>query len=79
MPTVKHRVLVGLAILGTVKRPEELRIYADQDEHNIVHVLWRLQKQSLVTFKTDKRGKREGLTNVKLTPRGKGYLATHRG
>lgn len=78
MSTIKHRILMGIAVLGTVKRPEELHPYAEADEHNIVHILWRLQKQGLTTHKTDKRGKREGLTNVRLTPQGEQYVATHR-
>lgn len=70
--TVKDRIILGIAH-STVERPRELQQAAETDEHNVVHALYRLEKEGLTEFKVRKSKHSPGrnLTSIKLTARGR--------
>lgn len=75
MPTIKDRLLIGIADQGRVKRARDLQLPVGSDEHNIIHVLYALNKQGLIAFRLDKRGSTQEPQRIKLTPRGAEYVA----
>lgn len=70
--SIKHRLILAIG-LNVVERPRNLSRDAGADEHNVVHVLYRLQKQRLIEYKTRKNQFAPGtnLTRIQLTPKGK--------
>lgn len=66
----KRRILRAIAKRGTVDNPKDIvtEVGLGAGVHSIVHQLWRLQKQGLVTFRETKH--RRILRNIRLTPRG---------
>lgn len=69
--TVKDKVLIGIARHGTVTSPKQLTVDAETDIHNISHILWRLQKDGLITFREVKSPPVSIPTKIRLTPAGK--------
>lgn len=72
MTSIKHRLILGIG-LQVIERPRQLQLDAHADEHNVVHVLYNLQKQGLVEFKTRRSIHSPGinLTHIRLTPKGR--------
>ena len=68
----KHRILVAIKRRGTVENTLDIvtEVGLGAGVHNIVHQLWRLQKQGLVEFRERKMGKAVVLTRIRLTIRG---------
>lgn len=75
MASVKHRIIAAIGD-GTIERPRELQRASGTDEHSVVHVLYALQKDGLVSFKKKKSVHSPGinLTRIKLTDAGRKAL-----
>lgn len=71
--TVKNRIILGLGDLQKIERPRELQHYAGTNEHHIVHELYQMEKQNLVSYKIKRNVHSAGknLTGIHLTPKGK--------
>jgi hypothetical protein len=69
--TVKTRILNGIG-LNVIERPRQLQQAAGTNEHHIVHELYRLEKQGLVTYDTRRNLHATGrnLTKIRLTRKG---------
>ena len=69
--TVKLRILNGIG-LNVINRPRQLQQTAKTDEHNVVHTLYLLEKQGLVTFRKKRSIHSPGinLTDIRLTRQG---------
>lgn len=69
--TVKNRIINGIG-LDVIERPRQLQRAAQADEHNVVHVLYMLEKQGLVTFRKKRSLHSPGinLTDIRLTRQG---------
>ena len=76
MSSIKTRLIQGIG-LQVIDRPRKLQLQVGDDEHNIVHVLYRLQKQGLVEFRTRRSVHSPGmnLTHIRLTPKGREVYA----
>lgn len=75
MSTIKQRILIGIARHGgRVNNPKQLVPHAQTDVHNVVHVLWRLQKQGLITFSQNKQRSLTVPTKIALTPKGQQHV-----
>lgn len=75
--TVKHDILVTLRDAGPASDAAALvlRTGSSHGAHGLTHVVWRLQKQGLVTFKTTKTAKRRQFPiNIEITEAGRAYL-----
>lgn len=72
MSSIKHRLIQSIG-LQVIERPRQLQLQAQEDEHNIVHVLYRLQKQGLVEFRKKRSLHSPGmnLTDIRLTDKGR--------
>lgn len=73
MTTIKDRILVALARIGTAHTAKDLMPICGTDHHNITHVIWRLQKEGLVTFSesaTKSKVGRKVVTRIRLTDAG---------
>ena len=68
--TTRNKILIGLKTKGKVNQARELELIAGTDEHNIIHLLHRLRKQGLISFKTDTRGKVNEPYKITLTKQG---------
>lgn len=71
MTTVKQRVLIGLARRGTVGNAKDLRLDADTDVHNLIHVLHSLRKEGAITFREQTKGAIRIPYSIQLTPQGR--------
>jgi hypothetical protein len=71
MPSIKHRLILGIAN-QTIARPRQLQQAAETDEHHVVHALYSLQRQGLVEYKRKRNADATGinLTDIKLTKKG---------
>jgi DNA-binding MarR family transcriptional regulator len=71
MASVKDRLILGIG-LQVIDRPRELQRAAGTDEHNVVHILYRLQKQGLVEYRRARNIDSPGinLKGIHLTPKG---------
>lgn len=69
--TVKLRILNGIG-LNVIERPRQLQQVAKADEHNVVHTLYMLERQGLVTFRKKRSIHSPGvnLTDIRLTRQG---------
>jgi DNA-binding MarR family transcriptional regulator len=69
--TIKDRLILGIG-MTTVERPRQLQRAANADEHNVVHALYRLEKDGLTEFKVKKSAHSPGrnLTRIRLTDKG---------
>lgn len=67
MTTVKQKILLGIAKKRQVDNPFDLQIDANTDMHNIVHVLYRLNRQGMISFKEIRDGTRQMPTKIVLT------------
>lgn len=78
--TTKSAILAAIERHGVVDNPLDIvtEVGLGAGVHNIVHQLWRLQKQGLVKFRERKSGKAVILTRVQLTDRGRAWLAENR-
>ena len=79
MPSIKYELLVGIHELGTVNQPKDLQPYAANGVHSIIHVLWRLQKQGLISMTERKvEGRPHIPTRIQLTEAGLAALKENR-
>lgn len=71
MTTIKDRLILGIGRRQPVADPHDLKIDAQTGVHDIVHVLWRLQKDGMVIFQERKPGRSSSIPrNIELTPTG---------
>lgn len=63
----KDRILAEIARRGRVTDPKELVLAAGTDVHHVVHLVWRLQKQGLITFRQEREGGRTVPRRIRLT------------
>ena len=72
MKGIKDRVVLAIG-LTEVERPRQLQLRVDADEHDIVHSLYRLEKEGLTEFKVKRNAHSPGrnLTKIRLTKQGK--------
>ena len=77
--TTKSRILLAIHRRQVVDNPLDIvtEVGLGAGVHNIVHQLWRLQKQGLIDFRESKQGKAVILTRIRLTKRGESEV--HRG
>lgn len=69
--TIKERLILAIGF-DTIERPRQLQKPAGTNEHHVVHVLYRLEKDGLTEFKVKKNIHSSGknLTRIRLTPQG---------
>jgi hypothetical protein len=73
MPSIKDKVLIGISQLPKQNNPKDLQILTGNDMHNIVHIVYALNRQGLVGFRLNKR-RLQVPTNLYLTKQGQKYL-----
>ena len=75
--TIKHDILAALRNAGEARDAAALVAFVGngQGAHAITHVLWRLQKQGFVTFRTKKTNhKRQFPVCISITEKGRAFL-----
>ena len=78
---IKDRTLLAIG-LDVIERPRELQIPVDADEPELVHTIYRLNREGFAEFKTKKNLHSPGknLTKIRLTKQGqKRYEELRRG
>lgn len=74
--TIKERLLLAIAEAGLVDDSIELQPAAGVDQHNLIHVLYSLNRAGLVDFRIRKRARRQQLVQrIRLTGPGREAVA----
>ena len=72
---IKRRVLLAIQKVEPAETAADLVTLVGEGPHAITHILWRLQKEGLITFQTGQRkAKREMPFNIRLTEKGRSAL-----
>ena len=67
---IKNGIILAVARHGTVKRPRDITVEVNADEHSIIHILYSLHRQNILTFREKKRGTVQEPVRIRLTPHG---------
>lgn len=73
MTTIKDRIIVGIPRLPKTNQAKDLERLTGDDVHNLVHVLYGLNRQGLVGFRLIKKTRQQIPTNIHLTKQGQKY------
>lgn len=73
--TIKDRLLTAIAAAGLVADSRDLQPAAGTDQHNLIHVLYSLNRVGLVSFRLRKRGRSQLVQRIELTDRGREAVA----
>lgn len=72
---IKRRVMLAIQRVEPADTAFDLVTLVGEGPHAITHILWRLQKQGLISFQTGMRkGKHETPFNIRLTEKGREWL-----
>jgi len=74
MTTIKDRILIAIPKLPPQNQAKDLQRLTGDDVHNLVHVLYSLNRHGLVGFRLTKQTRQQIPTNIRLTKQGEKYL-----
>ena len=70
MASIRLRLLRAIAARGPIGDSVELTLDAGTDQHNLIHVLYGLNRLGLVRFRINKSGRRQHVQHVAITEPG---------
>jgi len=74
MTSIKDKIIIATSALPKQNQARDLELPVGADVHNIVHVLYSLNRHGLVGFRLSKNGSQQIPTNIFLTKQGENLL-----
>ena len=74
MTSIKDKIIIATSVLPKQNQARDLELPVGADVHNIVHVLYSLNRHGLVGFRLSKNGSQQIPTNIFLTKQGENLL-----
>lgn len=72
--SIKHRLLRAIADDGPIGDSLELQPAAGTDQHNLIHVLYSLNRVGHIRFRLRWRGRKQLVTRIEITASGRAEL-----